>query len=75
VVPLVYMDMNQHPHTEVVDVVCATCGTAHRVRSTAATFSVDVCSNCHPAYTGIARTVNTGSRVERFNRRLARAAA
>ena len=69
------MDMNQHPDTQLVDVVCATCGTTHRVRSTAAVHSVDVCSNCHPAYTGIARTVNTGSRVERFNRRLARAAA
>ncbi len=65
------MGMNQHPDTQLVDVVCATCGTSHRVRSTSAQFSVDVCSNCHPAYTGIARTVNTGSRVERFNRRLA----
>jgi large subunit ribosomal protein L31 len=67
--------MNQHPQTQLVDVVCGTCGTSHRVRSTASVHSVDVCSNCHPAYTGIARTVNTGSRVERFNRRLARAAA
>ena len=67
--------MNQHPDTHLVDVVCATCGTTHRVRTTAADFSVDVCSNCHPAYTGVARTVNAGSRVERFNRRLARAAA
>jgi large subunit ribosomal protein L31 len=67
--------MNQHPETRVVDVVCATCGTSHRVRSVAARLTVDVCSNCHPAYTGIARTVSTGSRVERFNRRLARAAA
>jgi large subunit ribosomal protein L31 len=66
--------MNQHPETQLVDVVCATCGTSHRVRSAAAPFTVDVCSNCHAAYTGIARTVSTGSRVERFNRRLARAA-
>lgn len=67
--------MNQHPNIHLVDVTCATCGTTHRVRSAAATFPVDVCSNCHPAYTGVARTVNIGSRVERFNRRLARAAA
>lgn len=67
--------MNKHPHTALVDVVCASCGTTHRVRSTAASLSVDVCSTCHPAFTGIARTVSTGSRVERFNRRLARAAA
>lgn len=66
--------MNHHPETQLVDVICATCGTSHSVRSTTAAFTVDVCSHCHPAYTGIARTVNTGSRVERFNRRLARAA-
>ena len=35
----------------------------------------DVCSNCHPAYTGVERTAATGSRVERFERRRARAAA
>jgi large subunit ribosomal protein L31 len=67
--------MNTHPETQLVDVVCATCGTSHRVRSTAPAFNVELCSNCHPAYTGIARAVGTGSRVERFNRRLARAAA
>lgn len=68
------MAMNTHPRTDIVDVVCATCGTAHRVRSTAASLSIEVCSNCHPAFTGVERTVSAGSRVERFNRRLARAA-
>jgi ribosomal protein L31 len=34
-----------------------------------------VCSSCHPAYTGIAREVARGSRIERFERRRARAAA
>jgi len=66
---------NTHPETQLVNVICATCGTSHRVRSASAAFSVDVCSNCHPAYTGVERTVSTGSRVEKFNRRLARAAA
>ncbi len=66
--------VNQYPQTQLVDAVCASCGTTHSVRSTAATLTVDVCSNCHPAYTGIARRVDTGGRVERFNRRLARAA-
>jgi large subunit ribosomal protein L31 len=37
--------------------------------------SVDVCSHCHPAYTGRARTVASGGRIERFNRRRALAAA
>ena len=42
---------------------------------TAETLSVDVCSNCHPAYTGVQRAVATGNRVERFNRRRSLAAA
>jgi large subunit ribosomal protein L31 len=67
--------LTQHPGTHLVDVVCATCGTAFTVRSTAEKLSVDVCSNCHPAYTGVARSEAAGSRIERFNRRRARAAA
>jgi large subunit ribosomal protein L31 len=65
----------QHPHTQLVDVVCATCGTSFNVRSTAQALSVDVCSNCHPAYTGVARPVASGNRIERFNRRRSLAAA
>jgi large subunit ribosomal protein L31 len=37
--------------------------------------SVDVCSSCHPSYTGEQRSVTTGSRIERFNRRRELAAA
>jgi large subunit ribosomal protein L31 len=68
--------LTQHPTTHVVDVVCATCGTPHTLRSTAESLSVDVCSSCHPAYTGgRERTATAGSRIERFNRRRAHAAA
>jgi large subunit ribosomal protein L31 len=67
--------MTRHPETHLVDVVCANCGTAFTVRSTAALLSVDVCSNCHPAYTGVQRTAVSGSQIERFNRRRVRAAA
>jgi large subunit ribosomal protein L31 len=67
--------MKQHPETHLVDVVCATCGTSFAVRSTAQSLSVDVCSNCHPAYTGTQHTVVSGDRIERFNRRSALAAA
>jgi len=66
--------MTQHPETHLVDVVCATCGTSFTLRTTADTLSVDVCSNCHPAYTGEQRTASRGDRIDRFNRRLARAA-
>jgi large subunit ribosomal protein L31 len=67
--------LTQHPHTHLVDVACATCGTTFSVRSTADALSVDVCSNCHPAYTGVQRAVATGNRIERFNRRRSLAAA
>ena len=63
--------MTRHPETQLVDVVCATCGTAFTVRSTAASISVDVCSSCHPAYTGLRQAAASGDRVERFERRRA----
>jgi large subunit ribosomal protein L31 len=63
--------VNNHPETHTIDVVCATCGTVHTVRSTASALTVDVCSNCHPAYTGRERAAASGSRIERFNRRFA----
>ena len=67
--------MTQQPSLHVVEVRCSTCGTAFEFLSTAAKLSVDVCSSCHPAYTGRERTLASSSRVERFNRRRAHAAA
>jgi len=67
--------VNQHPALHHVQVRCASCGTTFAVRSTATAFSVDVCSNCHPAYSGEPRAVASGGRIERFNRRRALAAA
>jgi large subunit ribosomal protein L31 len=67
--------MTMHPELQLVDVQCASCGATFAVRSTADRLSVDVCSNCHPAYTGVARSVASGNRVERFNARRALSAA
>jgi large subunit ribosomal protein L31 len=67
--------VTQHPTLHVVEVRCSTCGTTFEFLSTAEKLSVDVCSNCHPAYTGRARRVASGGRIERFNRRRALAAA
>jgi large subunit ribosomal protein L31 len=52
---------------------CASCGTTYTTRSVRSEISVDVCSNCHPAYTGVERPVQAGSRIERFERRRAAA--
>jgi large subunit ribosomal protein L31 len=67
--------VTQHPNLHLIDVRCSSCGAEFSISSTAQAISVDVCSNCHPAYTGQARSVASGDRVERFNRRRALAAA
>ncbi len=67
--------MTQHPNLQLIDVRCSACGASFDIHSTADAISVDVCSNCHPAYTGRTRMVASGGRIERFNRRRALAAA
>jgi large subunit ribosomal protein L31 len=67
--------MNKHPNVQLVEAVCSTCGTPHAVRTSADRLSIDTCSSCHPAYTGVERASNTGSRIDRFNRRRSLAAA
>lgn len=67
--------LKQHPNMHLVDVRCSFCGASFSIRSTAEAVSIDVCSNCHPAYTARERTVASGGRIERFNQRRARAAA
>jgi large subunit ribosomal protein L31 len=67
--------LTQHPQTHLVDVVCANCGSEFVIRSTASSVSVDICSNCHPAYTGVQQATASGSRIDRFNRRRSLATA
>jgi large subunit ribosomal protein L31 len=67
--------MTQHPELNVVAVRCSSCGATFPIRSTSEAIAVDVCSNCHPAYTGRERQAASGGRVERFNRRRALATA
>ena len=66
---------DKHPELVVASVRCTTCGNEFTTRSLHAELVLDVCSNCHPAYTGVEREVASGSRIERFERRRARAAA
>jgi large subunit ribosomal protein L31 len=60
------------PELELASVRCSTCGTEFTTRSTRAEIVVDVCSSCHPVYTGVERTVARGNRIDRFERRRAR---
>jgi large subunit ribosomal protein L31 len=67
--------MTQHPNLHPIDVRCSSCGASFEINSTAERISIDVCSNCHPAYTGTERGTANGGRIERFNRRRTLAAA
>jgi large subunit ribosomal protein L31 len=68
--------LTKHPNTNLVECRCTSCGAAFTLRSSASgSIAVDICSNCHPAYTGAKRPAATGGRIERFNHRRARAAA
>jgi large subunit ribosomal protein L31 len=60
-----------HPtfYTDAV-VVCGSCGTTWQTGSTKKEVHVDVCSNCHPFFTGTQRIVDTAGQVERFTKRL-----
>jgi large subunit ribosomal protein L31 len=60
-----------HPDTLIATVTCSSCGATFETRSTRASIQVEICSACHPAYTGVERTVHRGSRIERFERRRA----
>ena len=68
------MQHNQ-PELTLATVRCTSCGNTFTTRSTRSEMVVDVCSNCHPAYTGRERAVKSGSRIERFERRRQRAGA
>ena len=52
-----------HPKTQVVTVKCA-CGNTFETLSTKSDLRVDICSNCHPFYTGKQKLVDTGGRVD-----------
>ncbi len=64
----------KHPDLIATHVRCSACGNEFTTRSMRDALVLDVCANCHPAYTGVDRPVAQGSRVERFERRRARAA-
>ncbi len=63
-----------HPDYPVVTISCA-CGSSFESRSTKGDYSVEVCSECHPFYTGTQKLIDVGGRVERFNKRRAKQAS
>ena len=57
-----------HPQYTETTVVCS-CGNTFTTRSTANDLRVELCSECHPFYTGKQKLVDTGGRIDRFERR------
>jgi large subunit ribosomal protein L31 len=63
-----------HPQLNMVTVVCA-CGNTFETRSTKDEVRLEICSECHPFFSGKQKLIDTAGRVERFKRRYAQPAA
>ncbi|PKK95923.1 MAG: 50S ribosomal protein L31 [Tenericutes bacterium HGW-Tenericutes-4] len=67
------MKQGIHPDYKEVEVICA-CGETFKTKAVKdnGQIKVEICKNCHPFYTGVRRVIDTGGRVERFNKRYSR---
>ncbi len=65
------MKEKMHPELHDVKVHCA-CGNEFMTRSTKKELRVEICSNCHPYFTGKQRLMDTEGRVEKFNKKYAK---
>ena len=66
------MKKDIHPETKDTTIECA-CGKVFEVESTKEGLEVEICSNCHPFYTGKEKIVDKMGRVEKFKRKMERA--
>ncbi len=57
-----------HPEYNPIKVVCS-CGNTFETRSTGRDLKIEICSECHPFYTGKQKLIDTGGRIDRFKRR------
>ncbi len=64
------MKADIHPNYKATQVRCA-CGNTFETRSTTDEISVEVCSQCHPYFTGKQKLMDTAGRIERFRQRYA----
>ena len=62
------MQENMHPKYVKTTITCA-CGNVIETRSTKEHIRVEICSKCHPFFTGKQKLVDTGGRVDRFKKR------
>ena len=57
-----------HPKYDLTTVTCA-CGNTFQTRSTVDSLHLDICSNCHPFFTGKQKLIDSAGRVEKFMRK------
>ncbi len=62
------MKKDTHPKYEETTITCA-CGNVINTRSTAKDIKVEICSQCHPFFTGKQKLVDTAGRIDRFKKR------
>lgn len=62
------MKADIHPEYSDTAVTCS-CGNTFTTRSTVDSLSIELCNECHPFYTGKQKLVDTGGRIDRFERR------
>ncbi|HNV23754.1 MAG TPA: 50S ribosomal protein L31 [Candidatus Omnitrophota bacterium] len=62
------MKKDIHPKYEAATIVCA-CGETIQTRSTKKSIHVDICSKCHPFFTGDKKFVDTAGRIEKFKKK------
>ena len=60
-----------HPKYELTTISCA-CGATYNVRATVADQKLEICSQCHPFFTGQQKLIDTAGRVEKFKQRYAK---
>ena len=63
------MKADIHPNYVEANISCSGCGISFVSRSTREKIVVEICSNCHPFYTGNQKFVDTAGRVEKFQKR------
>lgn len=68
------MKKDIHPKYSQTTIKCA-CGNVIETASTKENLSVEICSKCHPFFTGKQKLVDTGGRIEKFNKRVEKANA
>jgi large subunit ribosomal protein L31 len=65
---VIFLKAAVHPEYKMTTVTCA-CGNTIEVGSTSDNMKVDICSACHPFYTGNQKKISAGGRVDRFKKK------